>query len=231
MMDGVLFGAKHCHEWGLELLKFENRLPALEENLIKVPGMTGYLDITDFPMQTPFNDRILQFTFMTAKKVKGAAWDAMISEIANHLHGRKMKIILDQDYNYYYYGRCYIDDSTDREQYKVVIRCTCDPYKYEILSSVDDWLWDPFNFENGIIRGYKDLYVEDTLTVAVYGSRMPTVPTIVTDAEMTVEFQGKTYDLVIGENRILDIDLLEGENQLIFSGTGIVSVVFWGGSL
>lgn len=231
-MNGVTFGDTHTDEWGIKLLKAEINFPELEENLLKVPGMTGYLDITDFPMSTPYGNRTMTLTFMTAKKVKQGAWDALLSRIGNYLHGRKMKIILDQDKCYYYYGRCYIDDSTDREQYKIVIRCNCDPYKYEVTSSVDDWEWDSFNFETGIIRDYKDISVEGNLDVAVYGSRMPTVPIIITDsAEMTVEYQENLHNLAEGENQILDIELHEGENHLIFTGTGTISIEFWGGSL
>ena len=35
------------------------------------------------------------------------------------------------------------------------------PYKWSVLSSTDDWLWDPFNFQNGVIRPalFKDIAV------------------------------------------------------------------------
>lgn len=230
-MNGVTFGEKHTDEWEIKLLKVEQKFPELKENLLKIQGMIGYLDITDFPMSTPYGNRTLILTFMTKKKIKQGSWDTLLSRIGNYLHGRKMKIVLDQDSGYYYFGRCYIDDSTDREAYKIVVRCNCDPYKYEILSSMDEWEWDTFNFETGIIREYKDIAVNETLDIVVYGSRMPTVPTIITDSEMTVNYLDHSYALVVGENRIMDIELHDGENHLIFTGTGMISIEFWGGSL
>lgn len=215
-LNGVYFGDKHSYfDFKLCLLKADSKQPALKENLISVPGMIGKLDITDLPQETPFEDRTLTLEFMTAKKVVKTDWENLLSNISNYLHGRRMKIILDQDPEWYYYGRCYIDDGTDREKYKVVIRCECDPYKYS---------------RNSVIQS---ISVDQNATLVLRGSRMPTVPTIsvLEGTGMKVIFDGSTYSLASGENRIFDIELKDGGNTLQFIGTGKISVEYWRGSL
>lgn len=41
------------------------------------------------------------------------------------------------------------------------------PYKWSVLSSIDDWLWDPFNFQNGVIRAtlFKNISVTTATSV------------------------------------------------------------------
>ena len=56
------------------------------------------------------------------------------------------------------------------------------PYKWSLLSSTDDWLWDPFNFQNGVIRPalFKNIAVTTVkrtirLEAALFG-RAPVCP-------------------------------------------------------
>ena len=48
---------------------------------------------------------------------------------------------------------------------------------------------------------------------------------------MTITYNGITYSLAAGENKIYSIALGEGEHTLTFEGNGIVSVEYRGGRL
>ena len=60
---------------------------------------------------------------------------------------------------------------------------------------------------------------------------MKVVPVITVSSAMDVVFNGVTYGLSEGDNRVLNIILSEGENKLTFNGTGTVTIKFRGGSL
>ena len=56
-------------------------------------------------------------------------------------------------------------------------------------------------------------------------------PMITVSKDMTVTFEGNTYNLKTGTNKIYEILISEGENTLTFTGTGTVSIDYTGGSL
>ena len=64
------------------------------------------------------------------------------------------------------------------------------------------------------------------------GSTMPTNITITASATgMTVTFQGVTYELPKGSFMDQDIVIVDGINELTFTGSGIISIDLAGGKL
>lgn len=143
-----------------------------------------------------------------------------------------MNIRLSKDLNFYYVGKVsvgkYEVNGIIRE---IVINCDVEPYKYDLTSSDEDWLWDPFNFEDGIINETKDLVVSGTLEIKIYGRRKRVVPKFVCNTSMQLIFNSVTYNLSSGTNYSPDIEIVEGENKLKFVGNGKVTVEYRGGSL
>ena len=74
-------------------------------------------------------------------------WEVIRSKIVAYLHGKRMKMCLEDDPGYYYEGRFSVPEwKSEPWNSKVVINYALGPYKYRI----DDgelWLWDPFNFD------------------------------------------------------------------------------------
>ena len=105
-------------------------------------------------------------------------------------------------------------------------------YKLELTSSSEDWYWDPFNFENGVIRYYKDIVVNGETTITVVGSRKPTVPTfIVSGGALTLSFGTSQYALPVGKTVLPQIVLMDEEYEMVFSGNGAVTIDMTAGSL
>ena len=157
MVYGVLFGDKHSHrDWQLLLnSRPEISSPVPKTNYIDIPGGDGILDLTEsLTGDVQYKTRTMGFTFTTLKARR--KWSSLYSDIQGYLHGQRMKIILDEDPAFYYIGRVSVDEWKSSEKYSTIaVSAEVEPYKYERSSSLEDWEWDSFNFEEGIIREYK----------------------------------------------------------------------------
>ena len=163
-------------------------------------------------------------------------WSSIYSEILDFLHGQKMHVILDEDPTYQYVGRFVINQwKSDIKTSTIIIEGDVEPYKMELFSSLEDWEWDSFNFETGIIRDYKNIKIDGSLKFDIEGTRKSVVPTFVVNSTngkgLKVKFEDVTYNLVDGTNRILTIILKNGLNSLYFTGNGNVSIDYMGGRL
>lgn len=219
------------NDWKLKWYDIEISSPNPKTYTIDVPGMDGCLDLTESLMgDVKYNNRTLKLSF----EVDGNYydWPIISSMINNFLHGKKAKVILDIDSNFYWYGRAKLTSNKDDYNYgELEITLDSDAYKYEKYGSLDNWLWDPFNFKYDIARNYKNLKVIDNLTITIPGRRKKLYPYITCSNQMLVVFKGNTYKLPKGTSRAIAIELDNTLNKLTFIGHGIVSVNYRGGSL
>lgn len=125
--------------------------PAQKTTLIDLPGANGALDLSEALTRYPiFRNREGDIEFYVMNDY--VPWDQRYSEIMNYLHGREMRAFLEDDPNYFYQGRFTVSEwRSDPNWSKIVIHYTVGPYKWFRFRSIDDWEWDPFNFETGII--------------------------------------------------------------------------------
>lgn len=230
-MNGVTFGTKHSYnDFGLILSSKSISLPKAKTKTVEIPGADGVLDLTEcLTDDVKYQNRTLQFTFTVVDPL--ASWAAVLSEVTNFLHGRKLRIYMDWDKNYYYEGRCSVNQfKSDKRTATIVIDCDCDPYKIEKNSSSDPWVWDTFSFVDGIIYINK-VTVSGSATTTLINRRKVVSPTFICSAAMTATFGGVTYNLPAGTTTVLDIRLQEGENIISFKGNGTVQIDYKGGSL
>lgn len=228
-MIGVTFGDKHSFDdFGIYLTSKTINPPEPQTNTISVPFRDGSIDLTEsLTNDVKYNDRKIDMTFSVVHPME--QWSDKVSEIENYLHGKRMKVVFDDDANYYYIGRLKVNEwSSQKSIGKLVIECVADPYKYDIQ---DDWLWDSFDFENGYISESENIPVSGSTTVVIVGKRKKTYPTITASSAMSVAYNGATYNLTEGINKLYDMILDEGENTLTFSGSGSVLIEYTGGSL
>lgn len=232
-MSGVLIGDKHTYkDWGLIWTEAAISVPEPYTQKQEVPFRDGKLDLTKFlsPI-TKYKNRTLTLGFVLDDR-NMEYWHELYSKIANYLQGEDKKVILDTDANFYYIGQCSCEIvKTDAVMGGYTITVDCDPYKYERYSSLEPWLWDPFNFENGIIRNYKDITVDGKLTLVIPGRKKAVAPVFDCSVEMDVIYNGLAYTLPQGKSTVTDIVLGEGEHELTFVGHGVISVDYRGGSL
>lgn len=206
--------------------------PTVKTNMVNIPGGDGVLDLTTALAGRPtFNNRTGSWTFYVQNGFK--SWSELYSEIMVYLHGQEFKAILEDDPTYYYEGRFSINQwKSDKNWSQIVIDYNVGPYKKRTTHTGSDWLWDPFNFETGIIRNYKNLPVLTSLTVVIEGDMMDSIPVIICSASgMSVTYDGITYGLSKGANTNPNIVLHSGENTLVFHGQGIITIENTGGRL
>lgn len=229
---GITFDSeKHTYDdFGLRIKSINIGFPSVKESKIEIPGADGYLDITDY-FGTRYENRKL--TIECDLEDNGYYnWAGIISQLSNYLHGKKRKIVLDWDNGFYYLGRGNCEYEKKNRVYSLItLKFDCDPYKYELTATDEDWLWDPLDFEEGSIKEYGNLVVDGTLTLTVIGSPMPVVPNIIVSSDMKVNFDGEIYELKRGENYLPDIEIKDGEYMMTFTGHGIATVSYRGGSL
>lgn len=211
--------------------------PKVQTEFIDIPGMDGRLDASQaLDGLVHYEDRDYEQEFLIVNSERD--WHEIYSTLLNFLHGRHMLIIFDDDLLWYYEGRFEVGEPKpdDAGYITIPVKGTLKPYKYNIVSSTDDdWLWDPFDFETGVIREYKDMQIDGQTVITIIGSAMPVVPTITVNSEngdgMTMTYMGQTYQLVDGDNRIPAMTIQADDYDMTFTGYGFVSIYFREGSL
>lgn len=234
MYHSITFGGKNTwDDWHLiPKTRPVVNPPQVKTQIVDIPGGDGVIDLTAALTGRPcYRNRTGTWTFIAENGFK--AWHQLYSEVMAHLHGRTLRATLEDDPAYYYEGRFTVNAWNSEAYYSTIeIGYDVKPYKMWDICDGSKWLWDPFNFETGIIYDYDDMVVDGVLEVKVIGSRMPYVPRIKVNGDgMQVSHMGKRYDLSRGLNVIADILLMEGENLLTFTGTGRVSIEYAGGVL
>lgn len=228
----ILFNGKRTYDdWGLKLLDFKIEFPQVKKKEVNIPGCNGILDLSSLLTgDVQYENRTVQYTFDTSGGIE--TWASMMSNIANCLHGRTQKIVHDFDRSFYYEGRVSID-TTKSSQYisQLVINGDVDPYKYDINDGTEDWIWDEFSLSDGIIREYQDIAVNGTGKITVIGRRKRVIPLITCSAPMTLAYGSLTVSLPAGTTKVYELQLGEGEHELVFRGNGTVTISYRGGSL
>jgi len=236
-MNGVTFGSKHSYkDWGL-ILKSRPVIspPSPKTVYVDIPASDGIIDLTEsLTGDVKFENRTItcEFNVLDARN----RWSNIYSEILDFLHGQNMRIILDEDPTYYYIGRLKVNEwKSNKKTSTITIEGTVEPYKLEMFSSLEDWEWDSFNFETGIVRDYRNIRVDGSLNFTIEGRRKSVVPSFIVKSDdgsgLKVKFNGTTYDLVDGTDRVLNIIIKNGTNTLYFTGDGTVSIDYRGGRL
>ena len=175
MIYGTQFGDKHStRDWGVyPSIRPEIGLPETNTNYVEIPYSNVTLDFTEVLTGFPtYRNREITWKFLYIGKRED--WSNKYSEIARDVHGKRLKIIMDEDPSYYYMGRCEMESwESDRLSSTITIKATCEPFKYELKSSLEDWLWDPFDFDTDVAREYKDLEIDGTYELEIFAADMP----------------------------------------------------------
>lgn len=119
------------------LIRSSKTISAPEPKYIKVEveGADGELDLTEYFGDIKYKNRKLSFTFVA--KVRETEFLNLFSSIQNALHGRNMKIVLEEDPDFYYFGRVTVNEwKSNKNIGEITIECDVEPYKYRTYKSV-----------------------------------------------------------------------------------------------
>lgn len=186
-------------------------------NLIDIPGADGAKDLSTQPGgRVVYKDRKLTWTFAL---YPGDKWAEKHRQVSGALNGKYCRITLDSDQEYYFLGRLavkgYKIDNTLRQ---ITVEASCRPYMLR-------------QQETEVRVDYLSTAYQ---TLRLVNDRKPTIPVITVTAETTLLWKGSTITLSPGTHKVLDIELLEGVNQLdakVTTGTGSITLIYQEGAL
>lgn len=230
-MVGVTFDDKHSYDdFGMILSSKEIGMPSVKENKVSVNGIDGAIDLSEsINGSVNYNNRKLSFTFSVINR--RGLWLDILSSVSAYVHGKSMKIILDDDKDFFYQGRVSVNKFKSNISYaEIVIDVDAKPFKYRKELSTNLWIWDSFNFRTGLAQTTSYI-VTGTLDAVITNTQAGTCPEFVSTAQMEILFDGETYIMQSGMKKFYDIILTEGKNNIIFKGNGKVDVVFRMGEL
>ena len=217
MARGTDFGGIHSYR-DLNLIQQKVVVaPATPKlNLIDIPGANGSKDLSEQPAgRVVFKDRKITWTFAL---YPGDNWPEKRREVSNALNGRRCRITLDEDPDYYFDGRLSVKSSTSsRTLRQITVEATCAPYmllQTETVISTE--------------------LTTTALRIPIPNESRPAIPRITVTAQTTVEYNGGSYTLTPGEHTLLDIEFPAGTSYLTaktVSGTGDITITYQEGSL
>lgn len=217
MLQGIKFDNLHSYEdLGLILKNKEIGTPTPKTYGVDIPGADGKLDLTEYLGEIKYENRPLTFEFEIIKKQEDFV--ELYSQIQNKLHGKRMKIILDIDPGYYYYGRVYVNEwKSDKKIGKITIEVDADPYKYKLNKTT---------YSVRVGKTGREVLI-------LMNSRKPVTPIFTFTADTLITYGETTYQAKAGASVIPDILITEGENLLIFTAAAgtIITVSYQEGAL
>jgi len=148
--NGITFDGQHTYyDFGLWLSERPDLgVPEAKTNQIEVPGSDGIIDLTEANAgEVKFYNREIKFTF--AAMVNVDRQEEFKAKIRNSLHGKMIKkIILDEDPDWYYTGRCSVE-FVDIKPWKLrcVVVVDAAPYAMKNVETVVDLDPDNMNYE------------------------------------------------------------------------------------
>lgn len=210
-MKGITFGNYHSYrDLNMVLKSKEIASPAVKVRKIEIEGADSALDYTDFFGEAKYEDMKHKFEFSTI--APQSEFLSQFSVVKNALHGKKERIILDDDPLFYYMGRLHISPlTTEKGIGYVTIEAECEPYKYKLEKTV-------------VTQA-----VDGTVDVNLTNLRKRAVPEVLieTDGAIQIVFQqGNVWDLGSGSYTLPELELAEGENIVTLTGTGTVTFTY-----
>lgn len=184
-------------------------------NYVDLAGGDGSLDLTEALGEVKYSDRSCKFTF-AVNPASEMTFEEKKTQVSNALNGKQCKITLDKDSDYYYFGRCTVNEHLqDRRILQIVVTATVRPYKLK---------------QNETIAIFALTGSEQT--VNLNNGRKSVVPEITcTNNNTVVVFGNVTKTLSAGTHKVLDIYFKEGNNVLKLTGSGTITFKYQEGEL
>lgn len=215
---GITFGTHHTwKDWGLYLTGPASiSLPTVRTNYADIPGRDGQLDLsTVLDGEVHYEPRDFSAPLMSLASPE--EWPGLYSEILNAIHGQSLKIILDEDPDWYYIGRVALESPSYDGVWLFEIAGSLYPYKLKAT-------------ETSVTAPLTDADADISLSC----DRRPVVPTITTTAETVLTWGADSYTVNAGAHQLPGIRLTQGTHTLkarTTSGAGEITITYQEGSL
>lgn len=223
--------------------------PETKTRYRQIPGTSLMLDLTDAVKGYPvYKNREGSFSFLVEN---GHSWVTIYRQLQSFFNGTMMKAVLEDDLFHYYEGRFYIREwNPEKHWSKVTLNYVVSPYKMRIFSTLEDWKWDPFNFDIGVFQKniFYKIPVSGTLELDLsqkdYIGRKPVCPTFIVSGppegidirlqnrELNIDVTRTFYAGETSDRRFILSNICTNNRiTLVMTGIGTVSIDFRSGGL
>ena len=214
---GIAFGDIHTYDdLNLILSVCPDMPPAkAKTTYIDIPGGDGSLDLSEVHGEMKYSDRENKYTF-SMHPWDSVTWEEKMQEVSSLLHGKRFKMVLDKDEDFFWDVRVTIDEfSSEKSLHQIVIAVRAMPYKYK----------------TDVTKRTVQLSGQ-AQKVSLMNGRKSVCPVIeCTNDNTVVVFGGAAFNLSAGKHEVLDIQLKQGLNEVTVSGTGTVTFTYQEGEL
>lgn len=208
MMHGAIFGNKRSKEdYGAVMNYARITPPSVKENYVDIAGGDSSIDLTEAVGGVVFDDGKISFKF--------TLFDVEHKEkMKNDLHGKRLKIYLEKEPEFYYEGRISVTSENQTGNiYELCIDARVSPYKMENQITIHD----------EEVKAAKEIIISN--------ERMPTMPVITIRGNIAISYDGVGFSLKTGIYEIPEITFREGISRLKVSGNGSIRIEYRKGRL
>lgn len=196
-------------DWGVSLTSLFVGDAEPKENYIDIPFGDGSLDLTEaIAGEVMYSDR--EFEAIFTIKPPRSEWSDLVRMMRAYLNGRKRKIRIADEPDYYLIGRCKTSFKIDGVLGRLTVSATCEPWKLKNAPTVQN----------------VTIPADGTVTAYLHNSRKRVIPTITTSAEISIVFDSKTTVVTTGTHKFTNIVLVEGNNKMTITGTAGTTINF-----
>ena len=209
----IVFGSYNTAAQGWTLTSWSLGDPQYKSNMVDVPGGDGEIDLSTVLTdgEPRYAGRPLTATFESSNGTR-LEREAAINTMRNWLDGWSVNIELPDDPAHYITGRLHVAKLySDMAHASVQVTATCQPWRYAIDET------------RVVLTAGEE---EQTATLINQGRRS-VVPLIeIQGGPVTLKFGTASWALGAGTYALPDITLKQGEAQLVYSGTGTVTLTY-----
>lgn len=221
-------------------------LPTANTKLINIPGRSTPIDLSTYLTgHQIFGNRTGSWSFYTDidfMNDRYGGWLNFQNILLDLFHGKMIKAVLVDDPAYFYFGELTMGQlQVGRDWSTISISYNFYPYKKSMISSLDMWKWDDFDFDESVITYLKDIEVSGSRTIEIIGSRERISPYISGSSGLQIakyENSGwkeygavPTYPIASSKSIIPGLVIDYGINKIRFQGNGNVTIDYRRGLL
>lgn len=118
-------------------------VPSVKTEYLEIPALDGKYDLTEAVAGRPmYSTRTGSWDFYVANGFD--SWYSLYSNIANYLHGRKVRVVLMDDPDYFYEGRVSVNEwSSEESNSKITLDYEFQPFKRDsIITTPSEWTFN-----------------------------------------------------------------------------------------
>lgn len=222
MLRGFTFNGIHNSDMGVVMNNMNIEFPSKKKIKESVPFMNGSYDFSTVGSfgEIVYEQRKITIGIGIPSETKEKL-QSMYSKILEWIiDAGKQKLIFDVIPDYYFLAEVEESGSLSQvmEYGELSLTFVADPFKISVLNIGND-IWDTFNFEEDYAA---DTFfnIKGTNNIKLYNPGRPVKPVITSTSAFTMDYNGKTYQINTGVNKVYGLYLQNGDNDIKLTGTG-----------